>query len=357
MQIINEVKLDFDDVLIRPKRSEMGSRAEIELNRTFRTLNSQQELTGVPIIAANMDVVGTMAMSRALSAFGIFTCLHKFYPPDKLIQFFKQPESAYTFYTLGITENDISKLKSVREYTPISNICIDAANGYSKYFSDRVKELRDMMPSAVIMAGNVATPEMVQELLIGSRADIIKIGIGPGSVCETRKVTGCGYYQLSAVIECADSAHGLGGHICSDGGCKTSGDVCKAFGAGSDFVMLGGMLAGHDECEGEWEEEFVTKTEIISGKEVPSYNINGDLEKKKVALKFYGMSSREAQEKYYGGLAEHRAAEGKCVSVPYKGAVKDTVQHILGGIRSACTYVGASKLKDLSKCTTFVKNK
>jgi GMP reductase len=183
------------------------------------------------------------------------------------------------------------------------------------------------------MAGNVATPEMVQELLIQGRADIVKVGIGPGSVCTTRKMTGVGYPQLSAIIECADAAHGNKGHICADGGCRSPGDVAKAFGGGADFVMLGGMLAGTDECEGEW---------VIS-------------DGRKVAMRFYGMSSQEAQEKHLGGVKEYCAAEGKSVEVQYKGAVSDVLREVLGGLRSACAYVGADRLKDLPKCCTFVR--
>lgn len=204
------------------------------------------------------------------------------------------------------------------------------ANGYTEFFQNKVKEIRESFPNAVIMAGNVATPEMVQELLISGAADIVKIGIGPGSVCNTRMVTGVGYPQLSAIIECADAAHGLNGLVCADGGCKNSGDVAKAFGGGADFVMLGGMFAGCDECEGQWG----------SGRKT---------------FKFYGMSSKEAQDKYNGGMSEYRASEGDCVTIPAKGPAKDTVQHILGGLRSACAYVGAGRLKDLSKCTTFIR--
>ena len=217
-------------------------------------------------------------------------------------------------------------------------ICLDVANGYSNAFVDFIREVRDCFPDVAIMAGNVATKEMVQEYLFAG-ADIVKVGIGPGSVCTTRKITGVGYPQLSAVIECADAAHGLGGHICADGGCKTSGDVAKAFGAGADFVMVGGLLAGHDECRGE---VFTEVANLETGEECK-------------VMRFHGMSSREAMEEHYGGVASHRAPEGKEVEVPYRGPVENTVQEILGGLRSACTYSGAKSLKDLSKCTTFVR--
>ena len=210
-------------------------------------------------------------------------------------------------------------------------MCIDVANGYTESFVSFVAKMRERYPHLVIMAGNVVTGEMTEELIL-SGADIVKVGIGPGSVCTTRKMTGVGYPQLSAIIECADAAHGLEGHICADGGCTTPGDIAKAFGGGADFVMLGGMLAGHDECGGETVEREGQKFQ-----------------------RFYGMSSKAAMEKYAGGVAQYRAAEGKEVLVPYRGPVAATVQEILGGVRSACTYVGARRLRELSKRTTFVR--
>ncbi len=263
----------------------------------------------------------------------MLTCLHKYYPEEALVAFFRdEAQRASTFFTLGIKDDEFNKLKAVQARAAPRLVCVDAANGYTKYFVEHVKRIRDSFPALIIMAGNVATPDMVQELLISGAADIVKIGIGPGSVCTTRLMTGVGYPQLSAIIECADAAHGLRGHVCADGGCRTAGDVVKAFAAGADFVMLGGMLAGHDECEGEWVEE------------------NGQ----RTALRFYGMSSRTALEKYVGGRRDYRACEGREVTVPYKGPVRETLQEITGGIRSACAYVGAARLKDLSKCTTFV---
>jgi GMP reductase len=324
--------LDFDDVLIQPKRSEAPSRSAVVLERNYAFLNSGARWKGVPIVASNMDTVGTTAMAAALGP-SMLTCLHKYYDEPRLIEFFQdEAYRACAFFTVGVKDDDFEKLKRVHARTAIHFVCIDAANGYTRFFVDRVKRVRQAVGEATIMAGNVATPEMVQELLITGAADIVKIGIGSGSVCTTRTQTGVGYPQLSAIIECADSAHGLRGHVCADGGCKTPGDVVKAFAAGADFVMLGGMLAGHDECEGEWVLE------------------NGQ----RVGMRFYGMSSRIAMEKYAGGRRDYRACEGREVVIPYKGPVKETLQEITGGIRSACAYVGAARLKDLSKCTTFV---
>lgn len=363
MRIEEDVKLDFCDVLIKPKRSEIPSRANVDLDRIYTFKNSGNNWYGVPIIAANMDTVGTFAMAKALSKFGMQTCLHKHYSNDQLIDFLSDSEPIIEnekcsrsligrqqfFYTLGISEDDFSKFAYIYDVVSkgIQNVCIDVANGYSAFFVDRVKKFRELYPNVNIMAGNVATPEMVQELIFNG-VDIVKIGIGPGSVCITRKIAGVGYPQLSSIIECADAAHGLGGHVCADGGCQMPGDIAKAFGAGADFVMLGGMFSGCDECEGDWECEMW---------EEPIDQDGGTewVEGRKIALKFYGMSSKDAMNKYNGGVADYRAPEGKMVRVPYKGYVENVVQEILGGLRSACTYVGATKLKDLSKCTTFVK--
>jgi GMP reductase len=332
MRIDNEPKLDFDDVLIRPKRSEAPSRAAIIIEREYRFLNSRATWTGVPIVASNMDTIGTMAMADALGP-EMMTCLHKYYSTAELIEYFgKDPRPASTFFTLGIKDDEFDKLRMVKEQAGVGLVCVDAANGYTKFFVDRVKRIRQSFPDVTIMAGNVATPDMVQELLITGAADIVKIGIGSGAACTTRMKAAVGYPQLSAIIECADAAHGLRGHVCADGGCRTPGDVVKAFAAGADFLMLGAMLAGHDECGGQW---------VIE---------NGS----KVGMDFYGMSSRTAMDKYSGGLKDYRACEGKEMVVPYKGPVKDTLQEITGGLRSACAYVGAARLKDLSKCTTFV---
>jgi GMP reductase len=332
MRIDNDPKLDFDDVLIRPKRSEAPSRSTVELRRQYRFLNSERSWSGIPLVASNMDSIGTEAMARSLGP-EMMTCLHKYYSPDDLVRLFSdETMRGHTFFTLGIKDEDLEKLHQVAGKTELDYLCVDAANGYTKFFVDRVKTIRQAYPRATIMAGNVATPEMVQELLISGAADIVKIGIGPGSVCTTRIMTGVGCPQLSAIIECADAAHGLRGHVCADGGCRTPGDVVKAFAAGADFVMLGGMLAGHDECGGSWVAP----------------------EDRRAGMRFYGMSSRTAIEKYAGGVRDYRACEGKETIVPYRGSVRETLREITGGIRSACAYVGADSLKDLSKCTTFV---
>jgi GMP reductase len=335
MRIETDPKLDFKDVLIRPKRSTLASRANVDLARSFRFVHTGAEWTGFPLIAANMDVTGTMAMARALHRHGAMVALHKYYPVETLAAFFREPESGNAFYTLGTAPAEREKFEAVRRQVEVPRLCLDVANGYTELFVDTLKRLREDNPDALIMAGNVVTGDMTEALVLAG-ADIVKVGIGPGSVCTTRKMTGVGYPQLSAVIECADAAHGLKGQVCADGGCTVPGDIAKAYGGGADFVMLGGMLAGHDECEGE------IRTEIRDGLEVP------------VAMTFYGMSSDTAMKKHAGGVARYRASEGKTVEVPYRGPVEATMQEIMGGVRSMMTYIGATRLKEVPKRTTFV---
>ncbi|XP_067145003.1 GMP reductase 2-like isoform X2 [Centruroides vittatus] len=333
-RIDNDIKLDFKDVLLRPKRSTLKTRSEVDLNRSYKFRNSGKCYEGIPVIAANMDTVGTFEMAITLSKYGLFTAIHKHYSIDEWKEFAANNPQVLkdVAASSGTSTNDFEKLNTILNEIPqIQYICLDVANGYSELFVEFVRQVRKTFPSHTIMAGNVVTGEMVEELIL-SGADIIKVGIGPGSVCTTRKKTGVGYPQLSAVIECADAAHGLGGHIISDGGCTCPGDVAKAFGAGADFVMVGGMLAGHDQSGG----DIIEK--------------NG----KKFKL-FYGMSSATAMKMYHGGVAEYRASEGKTVEVPYRGNVEATLQDILGGLRSACTYTGAGKLKELPRRTTFIR--
>lgn len=329
------VKLDFKDVLIRPKRSTLHSRSQVNLERTYRFRSSGQTYSGVPIIASNMDTVGTFEMAAALSHHALFTTVHKHYNVQDWVEFHQTHPNVIknVAISMGISAEDQDKTDEVLTRIPELNyICVDVANGYSQTFSDVIKAIRSKWPSKTILAGNVVTAEMVEELLLAG-ADVVKVGIGPGSVCTTRKKTGVGYPQLSAVLECAEAAHGLDGHIISDGGCTVAGDVCKAFGAGADFVMLGGMLAGHDQCPGR----------VEKSPDGQDYKL------------FYGMSSKLAQEKYNSGLASYRASEGKVVKVPYRGHVDNTVLDVLGGLRSACTYTGSAQLKDLPRNTTFLR--
>ena len=372
MRIEQDIKLDYSDVLIRPKRSTLTSRKQVRLERKFTFRNHQPYVSsalpkgypagpyedphynGVPIMAANMDGVGTMRMADNLAEQKIFTCLVKTYSAEQLSEFFNSdfPDSRRrenVAMSIGTSDADFYKLVNVQAEAgdQLKYVCMDIANGYSDHFAARVRKVRDQFPGLVIIAGNVVTGEMTEELIL-SGADIVKVGIGPGSVCTTRIQTGVGYPQLSAVIECADAAHGLGGHIIADGGCTCPGDVAKAFAAGADFVMLGGMLAGHDEGGGEVINRAYKTGEI-------HYDNGDEVVEAKQFVQFYGMSSDAANTKHFGGLKNYRSSEGREVLVPYRGAVADTIQNILGGIRSTCTYAGALKLKQLSKCTTFVR--
>jgi len=374
MRIEQDNKLDYSDVLIRPKRSTLTSRKQVRVERKFTFRNykpyvatdvlpqgypagpyKDPHYNGIPIMASNMDGVGTFKMADKLAEQNIFTCLVKTYSAEELVEYFNgdMPERTENVaMSIGTSDHDFLKLVDVQAQVgyKLKYVCMDIANGYSDHFAARVRKVRDQFPRLVIIAGNVVTGEMTEELIL-SGADIVKVGIGPGSVCTTRIQTGVGYPQLSAVIECADAAHGLGGHIIADGGCTCPGDVAKAFAAGADFVMLGGMLAGHDEGGG----EVITKhyatgeaTLLDNGNFMPHYE-------QKQFVQFYGMSSDAANKKHFGGLKDYRSSEGREVLVPYRGAVENTIQNILGGIRSTCTYAGALKLKQLSKCTTFVR--
>lgn len=369
MRLEQDVKLDYSDVLLRPKRSTLGSRKQVRVHRRFQFRNykphdmtmeqirDEKHYEGIPIMASNMDGVGTFEMADILAQQDIFTCLVKTYSVNELVNFFdnekdqEMKRTEFVAMSIGITDSDKDKFLKVYEQVGdyLKYVCVDVANGYSERFADFINELRQQCPNIVIIAGNVVTGDQTQELILRG-ADIVKVGIGPGSVCTTRIKTGVGYPQLSAVMECADAAHGLGGHVIADGGCTGPGDVAKAFAGGADFVMLGGMLAGHVEGGG----EIITKhfangeaTQLDNGNFMPHY------EERKF-VQFYGMSSKTANNKHFEGLKDYRSSEGRTVLVPFKGNVQNTIQDILGGVRSACTYVGALKLKQLSKCATFI---
>ena len=377
MRIDNEIRLDYKDVLIRPKRSTLKSRSQVRLERKFTFRNYElpfplnvkdDHYEGIPIMAANMDGVGTFEMADTLGSQGIFTCLVKTYTAEELIDYFYGDglnRTDYVAMSIGTSEADFEKLCAVSEKCEdnLKYVCMDIANGYSDHFAQHVRKVRKNFPNIVIIAGNVVTGEMTEELILAG-ADIVKVGIGPGSVCTTRIQTGVGYPQLSAVIECADAAHGLGGHIIADGGCTCPGDVAKAFAAGADFVMLGGMLAGHDEGGGEVITKQYVTNELASPEELQlknrvdlgrTWDSGNHIIERKQFVQFYGMSSDAANTKHFGGLKDYRSSEGREVLVPYRGEVARTVQDLLGGIRSTCTYAGAMKLKQLSKCTTFVR--
>ena len=333
MRIEQDIKLDYKDVLFKPKRSKLESRRDVDLSRTFK-FHYGNEWTGVPVMASNMDGVGTFAMAKKLQNHKMITVMRKHYTVDDWTKNAKGVKMKYLSVCTGTgviwdpDAPDYATMKAVLAmYPDIKFITVDVANAYHENYADFISRLRDEYPDKTIIAGNVISAEMTEELIIKG-ADIVKCGIGPGSVCTTRTMTGVGVPQLSGIIECADAANGIGGHIIADGGCVYPGDVSKAFGAGAHFVMLGGMLAGHDESEGE----------IVDGK-----------------IQFYGMSSNAAMAVHGTRKDGYRGAEGKVVQLPHRGPVDPTVIEILGGLRSTCTYIGAKRIKDMPKCTTFVR--
>ncbi len=333
MHIENEVKYDFSDVLIKPKRSYYTSRKEVDLERTFKFKWSDLVWKGIPVVASNMDTVGTIGSAKVLSKHNTLTCLHKFHTAEELLKIPKVIKKNVAI-TIGVAEGLQILYEIGKDLKDFNYICIDVANGYTEQFSEFIRKVRSEFEEKIIIAGNVCTPEMTEQLIL-SGADIVKVGIGGGSACITRNVAGVGIPQLSAVIDCSDAAHGIGGMVMSDGGCTCSGDISKAFGANADFVMLGGLLAGHDENS-----ETITE------------NVNTG----EKTVEFYGMASSTALDKFYSNNKgkDYKASEGKHVTIPYKGALENTLLDLLGGIRSTCTYIGAKKIKDISKCTTFV---
>ena len=331
-KILSGTYLDFSNVLIRPKRSTVNSRSRVSLEREFKFKHSSRRWNGVPIMAANMDTTGTFEVYGVLSKHNMITIMNKFYNVDDYNEHKDELNPGLFAVSCGISDADYTKLVTIMEVIDCDWICVDIANGYLNGMVDFCRRVRERFPDKIIIAGNVVTREIVEELILIGGVDVVKIGIGPGSACTTRLKTGVGMPQLSAVLECSDAAHGVGGHIISDGGITCPGDMAKAFGGGADFVMVGGQFAGHDENPGEIIEE------------------NG----KKLKL-FYGMSSDTAQEKYYGSMATYRSSEGRVLKIPYKGPLENTVLDYLGGIRSTCTYINSDCIKHMPKCTTFIQ--
>lgn len=355
MRIQDDIQLDYCDVLLRPKRSALASRAQVEVIRHYSFKWCPNDLEATGIIASNMFTTGTKEIAREMQKQHLLTALHKHYSAQETISFLETNQKEFgnnnlLFITSGVSEEDFNRLTQILHTGLVHNICIDVANGYSPYLVEYVKKVRATWKNALIMAGNVVTGDMCEDLILNG-ADIVKVGIGPGSVCTTRKLTGVGRPQFSTVIECADAAHGVGGMICADGGCVVPGDVCKSFCAGADFVMLGGMLAGHSESAGElYTKHFQTsEVEMIDDKTCCLHI------KEQPFKKFYGMSSAYAQEAHYGGMKNYRASEGKIVEIPFRGPIKPTLLTILGGLRSCMTYIGAKRLKDMPKCATFYR--
>ena len=363
MKILDGISLDYDDVLIRPQRSTIKSRSEVNLERTFYFYHSPREWTGIPIFCSNMSSIAGKDIAYTLAKYKICTALHKYHSLEELINIYLEngldtnsrdelrTRYNYIWISIGKSIDDMVKLKEFTNKTGYQpNICIDVPNAQMDCFVDFCSLVRETFPESIIMAGNVAIPESTQELIIHGGIDIVKLQIGPGKMCETRKVTGVGVGTISCIDECSSAAHGLKsgerrlGLVCTDGGCKSSGDVCKSFVANADFSMCGAIFAGVDECCGEWEYSDGTLRFVQT-----------ELYRSKKNLIHYGMSSHHAQEKHGTGKKDYRASEGKISKIPYKGPAKDIVQELLGGLRSCGAYIGATSIKDFAKCGQFLK--
>ena len=334
MRINYDAKLNFEDVLLQPKRSTLSSRKDVDMTRNFTFRNSGKQMNFLPIFASNMDGVGTFSMAKVLQEYKMMTVITK---TTGIEEWRKAVGNGVRLQSVSVCtgtnvmwDKEAQDWKTMQEvlksFPDIKMITVDVANAYHQNMVDFIAKVRDQYPTKIIVAGNVVTPEMTEELIING-ADVVKIGIGPGSVCTTRTMTGVGGPQFSAILDCADAANGVDGHIMADGGCVFPGDIAKAFGGGAHMVMIGGMLAGHDESE----------QEVVDGK-----------------IEFYGMSSDRAREKHGKRKDGYRGNEGRLISLPYRGPVQGTVEDILGGVRSACTYIGARRLKDMPKCASFV---
>jgi len=367
MIINNETKLDFNDVLIVPQRSTLNSRSEILLERTFHFYHSPRIWKGIPIMCANMSFC-SFDMAKELANHKMIACLHKYHSLDELSNYFNSnPQNInYTFVSIGYKKSDLNHLLELKNKINIQpNICIDVPNGHMDAFVKYCKKVRENFPESIIIAGNVTNTSSTQELIIYGGVDIVKIGIGGGSACTTRFLTGCGVPQLSCCLENSYIAHGLQngekklGLVCSDGGHKTVGDVCKALCAGSDFVMLGGYFAGTESCNGEWTFEhkaYLNKDNQY--KDINWWQPNNpgyETEKRKTKFTYYGMSTHHSQQLYEDNIKNYRASEGTKITVPYKGTVDKVIQELLGGIRSCCCYIGADTIKNMNKCAEFCK--
>ena len=325
-----KVKLDFSDVLIVPRTSELTSRKDVNIERAFTFRHSGQNWNGIPLAVSNMDTTGTINMALEMQKHKVLTCLHKYYQSDDITD---DLDPEYFAVSTGISDNDLLRLEQIMNSHPnIKFICVDVANGYMEKFVDVCKQIRERYPKKIIIAGNVVTPEQVRRLIVVAKVDIVKLGIGSGSVCTTRLKTGVGYPQLSAILDCHNIAKLYGGYIMSDGGIQNPGDLGKAYGAGADFVMCGSLFAGHKESGGDIIEE-----------DGNTYKI------------FYGMSSKKAMVKHTGQMNAYRAEEGKVVKLKYRGLVKDTLDDYIGGLRSTLTYVGAKNIRSLYRNVEFIR--
>ena len=363
MQILEKTELDFSDVLIKPRRSTLSSRVDVDINRKYKFKWTSSVAYGTGIMQSNMGTIGTVDVSRKMLKGGLFACLHKHHDIQDLIDFYKSldPDTEWNrcFISIGLKDNGLEKVRKLKEMVFVNeeydpSICIDVPNGYIPQVKELVIKVRKEFPHSIIMVGNVVTGDIVEDLIL-SGADIVKVGIGNGSNCLTRRQTGVGRPQFSTIVECADAAHQVGGMVCADGGITCPGDIGKAFGAGADFIMIGGLYAGTDEADGEIIEKTYLTTERNTEHNTCGFKSHDKVYETKKFKMFYGMSSTLAQEKFGNGKPKYRASEGRVTLVPYVGSVDDVNEEFLGGLRSTMTYIGAAKLKDIPKCCVFYK--
>lgn len=398
MKISNEVELDFDDVLIQPNRSKIVSRSDVSPEREFYFYHSPRRWVGIPIICSNMASIAGFDMATKLAKNKMITCLHKYIEPKDFLTLKEEERELtygecwdYIWPSIGFSESEKRRLKAINEvcgYT--NNVCIDVPSGYMEEFVTYCKEIRTEHPQSIIMAGNIVSGDMAKELIIHGGVDIVKVGIGPGANCSTRAVTGVGRSQLAATMDVSHNVHGLEsspkhlGLMCTDGGLRTSGDICKAFVSGADFVMLGQLFSGVDECCGEWEYSQSEKlydswdSVILTDEQKNNesfrqalakagyivhdslYNANTTVSfpkigPKKKALLHYGMSTHLAQEIHATGKKDYRASEGVVTKVQYKGPVQNVINEILGGIRGCGSMIGCKTLKSFSRSGRFTR--
>lgn len=360
MQIVDSVQLDFSDVLIKPRRSSIDSRSKVNISRDYKFKWCPIPITGTGIMQSNMGTIGNFEVSRKMLNNGLFACLHKHHPLEDLLSFYKELFSygdgiwRRCLLSIGLRDNGIEKLRTINKELGVQiGIKFDVPNGYIPQVKERVIELRKEFPEMFIMVGNVVTGDITEDLIL-SGADCVAVGIGNGAQCLTRRQTGCGRPQFSALVECSDAAHQVGGMVCCDGGITCPGDLGKAFGAGSDFIMIGSLFAGTDEADGEIITKWINNGEYDRFLYDIGYKFEPHLEEKKFK-QFYGMSSTLAQEKFGNGKPSYRASEGRVTLMPYVGSIDGVIEELLGGLRSTMTYIGAKNLKDIPKQSVFFK--
>ena len=329
-------KIDFKDVLIVPNKTTIKSRKEVSLQREF-TFKNNTKWKGVPIISSNMDTVSDVKTFDILRQHDYITCFPKHYNKKWTLDFPKHLELVDNYMLTcgtGDSNNLIALVKKLYTFGIHPRfICVDVANGYMKQLEDTCVQIKSFFPECILVAGNVVTPDSVYELMSQCGVDIVKIGIGSGAVCTTRLKAGVGYPQLSAMLECKSAAELGGGYLISDGGIVYPCDIAKAFAAGSDFVMCGSILAGHDESPGE----------LVIAEDGQKYKT------------YYGMASETAVKKYNEGKMGYRTAEGKKVLIKLKGPLDTTIEDINGSLRSACSYTDSRNLEEFYNKSKFIE--